>query len=469
MTEGATTGAAGWLRGRARRKLAVIVALGALLIAAAVGVRVWWARGAPARAARAAAAARERAAAAALEEARAAVAASPEDWRAHDRLAASLLAVGREEEALAAWRRGTEAAPQERAAWMALANGYLARRRFAAAEEAYAEVARRWPREAAGFEGLAVVLRHAGRFREALAPARAAVRLSGRRPEPRYVLGTVIQEIGVRSPFPGGRTALLEEGRRSLLEAAKTLRGHPDIDYRRGRICLLVRRYDEARQALEAAVIRTPERTVAWVALSEARMRTGDVEGSIAAARRALATGPLEGEARMALGRALLLKSDHASLENAAAAFREAARLDPANQQARQRLGTALLRLDRVREAGIEFEAAHRLDPNDPYPPQQLAQIYQRIGDGKRAAEAARIAGVLAVNERILSQLQRASANHPENPLIHRALGDRYRELGWLPQAEEEYLAALEIAPNDPRARAGLAAARRRLGERDAP
>jgi tetratricopeptide (TPR) repeat protein len=448
-----------------RRKLATILLGGALLIGIAVGIRAWWIRTAPTRAA----ALRQRQEAATLQQAREAVAANPKDWRAYNQLASVLMAFGRTDEALAEARRGAEAAPNDLVAWQTLANTYLSQKRFAAAEETYRQIAQKWPKDASGFEGMAVVQRHTGRFREALKSARGAVKLAGTRPEPHYVLGAVIQEIGARSPFPAGETGLLEEGRKHLLAAAKKMPDHPDLNFRLGRICLLGRRFDEALKALEAAVARDPNRTVAWVALSEARMRTGKLEGSIEAARRACQTGPLESEAQMALGRALLLKSDRAALEQATAAFGEAVRLNPTNGQARQRLGTALLRQGKLREAGAAFEAAELLDPHDPYPVQQLAQIYQRVGDTTRAAQAAKLAGTLAINERILSQLQRASSTHPENPLIHRALADRYQELGWYPQAENEYLSALEILPDDARAKTGLASVRRKQSEMRSP
>ena len=454
---------------RARRKLGWIVVVGAVLIGTALGVREWWARGAPERAARQAEAQRQERVALLLREAQAAAAAAPKDWRAHDRLALALMTAGRREEALASWRKGAEADPEKREAWLTLANSYLLHGRRVAAEETYRKVAQKWPSDPAGHNGMAVVQRHEGRLREALASARAALKRAPDQPDLQYVLGAVIQEIGLRNPFPQGQTALLEEGRRHLLAAAKKLPQNPDADYRRGRICLLIRRFDEAREALQGAVDRDPSRTVAWLALSEAQMRTGRLDESIASARKAVATNPLEPEAPVALGKALLLKSDAASLEEARRAFADAARLNPSSAEAYRKLGTALLRLDRVEEAGATFEAAYRLDKHDPFPPQQLAQIYQRVGKTQEAAEAARLANTLAVNQRILSQLQRTSANHPENPLVHRALANRYRDLGWFHPAAEEYEAALAILPNDPAAREGLADVRRRMATGSAP
>ena len=50
---------------------------------------------------------------------------------------------------------------------------------------------------------------------------------------------------------------------------------------------------------------------------------------------------------------------------------------------------------------------------------------------------------------------------NPETWRIHLSLGDRYRELGWFDQAEDEYLATLELVPGEDRARQGLAQVRR--------
>jgi tetratricopeptide (TPR) repeat protein len=431
-----------------------------------VGVRVWWASGAPQREAKLAALTRERQSTLLLEQAQAAVNANPNDWHTHDHLAGVLLARGEPDKALAEARLATKVAPREKAAWQALANAYLAQRRLAAAEETYRAMAQKWPQDSSAYEGLAAVLRHTGRFQEALKAARQAVRYSGERPEPHYILGALIQEVGARSPFTPGVTPLLEEGREQLLIAAKKMPDHPDLLYRLGRICSLTRRHDEARRALDKAVAGDPSRTVAWIALSEARISTGILDGSVDAARKACETGPLEPEAQLALGRALLLRSDRPSLEEAAVAFQEAARRNPGAAEPQRRLGTALMKLDRVREAGAAYEAASQLDPSDPYSAQQLAQIYQRVGDKERAAQAAKLSQVLTTNQRLLDRLQRTSVAHPENALVHRALADRYQELGWLPQAEDEYQAALALTPKDARSSAGLSAVRRKLAEK---
>jgi tetratricopeptide (TPR) repeat protein len=450
-------------------KLRALIAAGTVLLIAATGVRIWWARGAPERAERAAAVDRAQALERRLEQARAAVSERPRDAEAYQQLAAALLAAGLPDESLATLRKGRDAVPQDRSAWQALANVYLAQKRLTAAEETFVEMTRRWPENGDAYQGLAAIHRQLGRQRQALDAARRAVRLAPDEPLAHYMVGTIIEEIGAGMAFPAGQQGLLEEGRRHLERAQKALPEHPDVPYRRGRLSLLLRRFDEARQSLEEASRRTPERMVVWLALSEAKMRRGDVDGAIAAARRAREVAPTESDAPLALGRALLLKSDRASLEEAAAAFQEAARLNPGSAQCQDRLGTALVRLDRLQEARVAFERAEALDATNPYPVQQLAQIYRRTGDSKRAAAAARYAGVLAHNESLLRQVQRASSAHPENHRIHLALADRYREIGWLRQAEDEYQVTLSLAPGDAAAKQGLAQTRRLLVAKGTP
>jgi tetratricopeptide (TPR) repeat protein len=339
-------------------------------------------------------------------------------------------------------------------------------RRLIAAEEAYRQIAAEWPKRPEGHMGLAVVHRHQGRLRKALEAARMALKAGPNIPDNAYIFGVIVDEMGATSAHPTGMAKLLEEARTQLRRAGKTLKEQPDIDYRLGRICLLIRRYDEARAALERAVSATPTRTVAWLALSDARMRTGDTDGAIQAARTARQTGPVDVNARIALGKALLLKKDRKSLEEATEVLKEAVSLNPDSFEAMQRLGTALLRLNRLEESGAIFEDAMKLNPSDPYPPQQLSTIYQRTGNLDLAKQAAQRGSALATNQSLLRQLQRTASTHPENGLVHRALADRYRELGWWGPAADEYELALERLPNDARSKAGLAEVRKMQAQR---
>lgn len=454
---------------RARRRLWKLALAGALLLSAAIGVRAWWSATAPQRNARLAAMERRRVLVEQLVRAQAAVEKRPRDPSAYAELANAMLAAGRVDDAIAAARKGTQAAPDERQAWEFLGNLYLSQKRFAAAEETYRRITQKWPRNAEAYQALAVVYRHTGRYREGLKAARAAIRVGADQPLAHYVLGALIEELGQRVAFPQGETALLEEGRGHLLTAARGLPNHPDVYYRLGRVCLLLRRVDEANRALETAARLTPQRPVVWLALSDVRTRRGDIDGAIAAAREAQKVAPSEPEAPLAVGRALLLKSDPKSLEEALAAIQEAARLAPASYPCQERLGTALMRRGQLPEARRAFERAVSLDPNNAYPPQQLAQIYQRLGDVKLASAAAKQASALSFNQKLLRQLQRASSGHPENPAIHLTLAKRYRELGWLPQAEDEYLQTLALTPENTDARDGLAATRKLLAEKQAP
>jgi tetratricopeptide (TPR) repeat protein len=435
-----------------------------------VSIRVWWTKiGLPQARARAQAnqlALAQAQDAARVQAARDELSSHPKDPLRYEHLASMLESHGQVEESLALRRRATSVAAERLDSWQNLANAYLAQRRYVAAEDTFRSMARRWPRNGDVQQGLAVVYLHTGRLEEALAAARKAVQLGPSQPINHYVLGAVIEEIGMRAAFPAGLTAVLEEGRKHLLLARKAAPQYPDLDYRRGRICLLIRRSDEAKEALTASVRLTPTRAVAWLALSEALLRCGDVDGAIAAARKGASLGPMDPAGPLAVGKALLLKTDPGSLNQAATEFAAAAQLNPTNGECQERLGAALLRLNRLEEARDALLKAYQLDPNRPFAVQQLSQIYQRLKQPKLAEAAAKQAQVLSINERLLRQVERTSAAHPENPLLHLSLADRYREIGWLPQAADEYSAALRILPSNGRATAGLTATRKLIAQK---
>ena len=453
----------------ALRRIRLAGLIGVLLIGAAVGVRVWWARGAPERARKQAAVRQAMAVERQWKEAKDAVAARPNDPQAHNQLALVLFSTGAVEEALASWRQGHAVATDDPVAWQNLANGYLLLKRYAAADETYQQMLKRWPKNGVAWQGLAVIYRQQGQYRRALEAAEKAIRLAPEDPNNYYVAGAVAEEIGERLAFPQAHYGMLEKGEQRLTRAAASLPEHPDVHYRLGRIYLLIRRYDDANRALERAVQLSPQRTVAWLALAEARTRKGQVDGAIAAARQAYQVGPLEPEAPLALGRTLLLKNDPKALQEAVDAFTRAVQLRPESAECHDRLGTALMRIGRLPEARTAFERAFELEPSNPYPVQQLAQIYQRQGETRLAAAAAKDASVLAHNESLLRQLQRTSSAHPENPRIHLALAKRYLELNWLPQAEDQFLITLAILPKSQEARQGLARTRQLMAQSAQP
>jgi Flp pilus assembly protein TadD len=155
------------------------------------------------------------------------------------------------------------------------------------------------------------------------------------------------------------------------------------------------------------------------------------------------------------------LKGDRESLEEAAQALEQATRLAPGDARGFERLGAVYMQLDVPEKARPAFERAFQLNPSGPYAVQQLAMIYRRAGENKLAEAASKQAEALTYNERLMRQLQRVGAAHPENWKIQLTLARRYREIGWGPQAEQAYEAVLHLQPNQKDAAQELAAMRR--------
>ena len=125
-----------------------------------------------------------------------------------------------------------------------------------------------------------------------------------------------------------------------------------------------------------------------------------------------------------------------ARLERALASLRAAVSLSPGRPIAWNAYGSTLAIADRHEEALEAFERSRDLDPRFPETYLLGARIQDELG---RPDEA------LAILERGTGQAEPSAA-------LHRALAGRYALRGRAPEAEREYLAALEI---DPRHRAG--------------
>jgi len=121
------------------------------------------------------------------------------------------------------------------------------------------------------------------------------------------------------------------------------------------------RRYAEATQELERAVVLRPGYAEAWNNLGLALApQPGRLPEAADAFRRALAARPRFGEAWNNLGVALATQGQ---VEGALTAFSKATVVDPSSAEARNNLGLALAGQGRVREAAAEFRRALALNP----------------------------------------------------------------------------------------------------------
>jgi tetratricopeptide (TPR) repeat protein len=152
-----------------------------------------------------------------------------------------------------------------------------------------------------------------------------------------------------------------------------------------------------ARDSLEEAVRLAPDNALAWARLAELRSSFGLLDGALEAARTATDLDPNLSRTQTVLGFAYLLRVDTAQ---AKASFGRAIALDPADPMPRLGLGLARIAEGDLRGGRGELDIAASLDPN--------------------------------------------------RSLIRSYLGKAYHEERRGPLAEQQYLIAQELDPNDP-------------------
>ena len=220
--------------------------------------------------------------------------------------------------AVARLRAGLAGGAEHPAARVALGRALAEMDSTDAADAVLANALARNPGDADAALWLGETRRRAGRFAEAVAPLRAAVRLAPRYTEARLQLAQALHGAG--------RTA-------------------------------------DAVGVLERALEQDPERHAgAWNDLGFYRLQTGDLDGARPALRRAVALDPRLPTARVNLGTALLAADD---LAGAAAQFEAALRTDPSALAALGNLGVVRARQNRTADARRAFERLLALSPGD--------------------------------------------------------------------------------------------------------
>ncbi|MBP0444237.1 tetratricopeptide repeat protein [Roseomonas sp. SSH11] len=148
-----------------------------------------------------------------------------------------------------------------------------------------------------------------------------------------------------------------------------------------GHLLLGVNELAKARENLETAVRLAPQEQWAWVGLSIARLRTGDVRAAEEAAREAARLRPTQFHAQLALGEALLAQGRPVE---AADAFRRAGELGGDGAAAGlQRAQQLAARMQATQQASL-FRGRHSLS---------AAQVPEFSNDFQPVRAAAAIAG----------------------------------------------------------------------------
>ena len=180
--------------------------------------------------------------------------------------------------------------------------------------------------------------------------------------------------------------------------------------------------------------------------------KQGQLDVAVKEFRKATESDPNLAEAFLDLGQVLQQTHDY---QAAIVALKRALELNPELDAAHLQLGFALLALGYAEESIPHLERVHAL----------IALGIAQLETGRFEAAVANLSTALAEhpgNPDLLYYLGRASGllykriidtlvtSYPDSPRAHQAMGENYFVLRQMPQAEKEYLVALEQSPELP-------------------
>jgi tetratricopeptide (TPR) repeat protein len=352
----------------------------------------------------------------AVESADTILAAEPKRWEAFLLKARALAALGRADEAGAAYHAAVEAAPDQPLPLLLLANHLRTKGEKAEAEAHFRKLTELHP-AVGSWTALAAFLAGEGRDEEAEAAFRRAIEIA--KPEERTAAWSALASFLIAKERSADAEQVLKG---ALADEPQNL----ELIYALARFYHGAGRTAEADAMIEEATRARPNEAAPLLLLSSYRGRIGDLPGALEAADRALAVAPddplaklrraevlvdmgfREGnEARVAEGQAVvdavLAKEDgkpeglfvlakvalaRQRYDDAIAALRRAVDARPEWSQAHYLLGTALFFSGDAAAARGEVARSIELDPNLIDAFKMLSRVHARLGDHALAVEA---------------------------------------------------------------------------------
>jgi tetratricopeptide (TPR) repeat protein len=352
----------------------------------------------------------------AVESADAILTVEPKRWEALLLKARALAALGRAEDAGAAYQAAVEAAPDQSLPLLLLANHLRSSGRKAEAEAAFTRLTELHP-AVGSWTALAAFLAGEKRDAEAEDAFRKAIEIAT--PEERTAARSALASFLIARE----RSADAEQVLKGALAEEP---GNLDLIYALARFYHGAGRTDEADQMIEEATRARPDDVAPLLLLSSYRGRIGDLPGALEAADRALAVAPTDALAklrraevlvdmgfrendpsRIAQGKAVvdavLAKEDgkpeglfvlakvalaQKHYEDAIAALRRAVDARPDWSQAHYLLGTAMFFSGDAGGARGEIVRSIELDPSGIDGFKMLSRVHAKLGDHALAVEA---------------------------------------------------------------------------------
>jgi superkiller protein 3 len=257
-------------------------------------------------------------ASAALATADKAVQAAATSGLAHAARGDALLALHKNDDAVAAYRKAIEVDPKLNRAHIGLASALIASGKAAEAVAEAKKATETDPKSAEAFAvwGSAILAQNKDAFGDAIAQAQQGAFLDEKDPMVQLAVGQIFETNNLT----------------------------------------------QAVNAYKKAIATDPGFIPAQLALVTAQERNGDVAGALASAQKLAQDLPKSGEAQARLGRMLLRKGDYA---NAVLALEKATQLAPNLAEAWAFLGTAANATGKGEEAASSYKKATELDPNN--------------------------------------------------------------------------------------------------------
>lgn len=348
------------------------------------------------------------------------------------------LAKGDNTRAVALLKKAVGRSPRNVRARLALALAHERTKALREAERTLRDGLALQPGKAALWGALGRILRHRGKYDQAVKALGRARKLDPRDPDPALQLGEIYERYR--------KWEIARSHYRAVLASADRP-AHRVLAHRRlARLASRENKLTEAIAQLRQALAIAPRRVSLLGELGEALRLAGRPAEALPPLRLWVKLEPDSGPAQLGLGLTLRELGNHAQ---AVRSLRLAARLAPKKVAPLLPLAWSLLALDHREEAYAMGVKALALAPQDPGVMWLMAPLYHARNLDEPAAEL--VKQLLATRSHDAAYWQLAGA-------VHTALGRHI-------EARQDYARALTLRPRDPRLVRQVAFAARRAGD----
>ena len=395
----------------------------------------------------------------------------PGDFWLNHELSQSLSRGGQTLEGLGYARATLALRPQSAGAWWGLAVSLRIAERFDEAIEAYRIAIELDPKNVPARQGLGFTLYRQGNLDDALAEYHTAIEIDPKYAKLHSDLGFILSEQGkldqavdayekaieLDPRFSGAHDhlAIVLEKQNKVEQAIAEHRKAIELDAKQdsphNNLGLLLEKHgrvDEAIAEYRRAIELDPDQDYSHGNLGNALEKQGKLDEAIAEYRRAIELNPQAAFAHCGLGWALCQKG---KLDEAMDACRTAIELEPKFPHAHVNLGNALLQSGRLGDAIAEYRTALELDPKFTIAHINLGDALSRQGELDLA----------------VAEFRTAIDFEPENIHAHSRLGDALLAQDQFDEAIAEYKKSIELDPNSLSAHIDLGKALAKNGQLD--